>query len=853
MLTVPGAQGATMSSRPDRLPDDVVPSAYRIALECDVEAGTFGGTVTIEVDVAVAAETIAMNSLGLGIGRAEVRSGGAVVPATALIDDEREQVVLHLATAIGPGPATIDIAFTGRVADDLLGFYRSRTEIDGEPHWIGVTQFEATHARRAFPCFDEPAFKATFELTITTDAAQRVLSNEAEIAGESLADGRIRHRFATTMIMSTYLVAWVIGPFEVTEPAIAGSTAVRVAHLPGKGDMSSFAQRCGVHAVEFFEDYYGIAYPGSKLDLVAVPDFAFGAMENLGCVTFRETLLLIDTERTSRPEQERAAITIAHEIAHMWFGDLVTMSWWNGIWLNEAFASIMELICADDDRPDWDVWTSFGTAAAEAFETDALGATRAIEFEVATPEDAEAMFDVLTYQKGCSVLRMFEQWAGATRFRDGVRSYLREFSYRNTETEDLWRHLGTATDVEVAPMLNSWILQGGHPLIEVHPTESGVRLTQQRMTFVGGDAAPDQQWIVPVRLAAEVNGTSIEIDLALAEASTDISLGATPTWVHANVGASGFYRVIGAGGFDPFCGLLDRVSQLDPIERFAIVDGAQSLLLAGRITLADAVRAVRAIASVETDASVWRRLASIVSSWVALAPDADAVDALRRLAVEIAAVDRPIEALADALGPDLAAARLRLAGAIGDQPEVIAAATEMVLADHDRSLGGDLSAALTEIAACSGDAALFDRLDERRRDAETPQEEVRLLVALSMFDDPVLVERFCTLCATEVRVQTAPLALAAGMTRRGTGAVVWRFVRDRWDDLGDRFPSPLVTRMLGGIRAFTDDDTVADIARFFENHELPQAPLALAQHLERTRVNAATRRRLTPGFAEALR
>lgn len=221
MLTVPGAQGATMSSRPDRLPDDVVPSAYRIALECDVEAGTFGGTVTIEVDVAVAAETIAMNSLGLGIGRAEVRwrRGRS---ATALIDDEREQVVLHLATAIGPGPATIDIAFTGRVADDLLGFYRSRTEIDGEPHWIGVTQFEATHARRAFPCFDEPAFKATFELTVTTDrGATRALERggDRRRVARGWADPP---PLATTMIMSTYLVASVIGPFRSFDPRSPG-------------------------------------------------------------------------------------------------------------------------------------------------------------------------------------------------------------------------------------------------------------------------------------------------------------------------------------------------------------------------------------------------------------------------------------------------------------------------------------------------------------------------------------------------------------------------------------------------------------------------------------------------------
>jgi len=289
----------------------------------------------------------------------------------------------------------------------------------------GSTQFEATHARRAFPCWDEPAFKATFGVTLVVPEGQLAISNAAEIAREPLDggphNGKVRFSFARTMVMSTYLVAFVVGPLETTDPVDVDGTPLRVAYVPGKRHLADFALEAGAHSLRFFTDYFGIPYPSDKLDLIALPDFAFGAMENLGCVTFRETALLVDPETASRLEHERVADVVAHEIAHMWFGDLVTMKWWNGIWLNEAFATFMELLAVDDFKPDWERWVSFSTGRAAAMNTDGMQATRPVEFPVAAPEEAEGMFDVLTYQKGASVVRMLEQYLGAETFREGIR------------------------------------------------------------------------------------------------------------------------------------------------------------------------------------------------------------------------------------------------------------------------------------------------------------------------------------------------------------------------------------------------------------------------------------------------
>ena len=450
-----------------RLPRTVVPSRYAVTLEPDLQAFTFAGRETVELEVAEPVREIVLNSIELEIDEAWVeQADGSRLDAGVSYDESTERATLALSGELPAGQATLHAAFRGILNDKLHGFYRSTfTDDAGTSHVIATTQFEATDARRAFPCWDEPEAKATFEITLVVDDHLTALSNAAEVDRTAAGEGRVEVRFAETMKMSTYLVAFIVGPLEVTEPVDVDGTPLRVAHPPGKAALAPFALESGAFALRFFQDYFGLPYPADKLDLVAVPDFAFGAMENLGCVTFRETALLVDPERATQPELQRVADVIHHEIAHMWFGDLVTMKWWNGIWLNEAFATFMEMKCTDAFRPEWDRWTDFGISRSAAYDTDSLASTRPVEFEVVSPAEAEGMFDILTYEKGAAVVRMLEQYLGEDAFRSGIRRYMAEHQYGNTETTDLWDAIEAATGEPVRQIMDSWIFQGGHPVV----------------------------------------------------------------------------------------------------------------------------------------------------------------------------------------------------------------------------------------------------------------------------------------------------------------------------------------------------------------------------------------------------
>ena len=470
-----------------RLPRTVLPTRYVLTLAPDIAAATFSGQGSVAVEILESVDEVVFNALNLEIDEAWIESvdGGERRDAMVTLDVATERAHLSLDRAAEPGAWVLHTRFRGILNDKLVGFYRSTfTDDEGEEHALAVTQLEATHAREAFPCWDEPDFKAVFAITLVVPQELTALSNAGELSNEPLGDGRRRVVFADTMKMSTYLVAFVVGPLDVTPPVHVDNTPVRIAHPPGKGHLTAFATESASFALQYFTDYYGIVYPGDKCDLIAVPDFAFGAMENLGCITFREVLLLVDPKRATHPELQNVADVIHHELAHMWFGDLVTMKWWNGIWLNEAFATFMENKCSEAFRPDWNVWVNFGLSRTAAFDIDALSSTRPIEFEVVSPQDAEGMFDVLTYEKGAAVLRMLEQYLGEAEFRDGIRHYLTTHQFANTETTDLWDAIEESTGEPVRQVMDTWIFQGGYPVVEVELVgPRTLRLRQERFRF----------------------------------------------------------------------------------------------------------------------------------------------------------------------------------------------------------------------------------------------------------------------------------------------------------------------------------------------------------------------------------
>lgn len=818
-----------------RLPRSILPINYAVEIAPDRDQGRFSGSITVQAEVSTETSELRCNSLDLEITTAAIDGQ----PVDVVLDVENQQLVVDLGATRAPGPIEFSASFNGELNDDLRGFYRSTfTDDDDNEHVIATTQFQSTDARRAFPCWDEPDMKATFDITLVVDPEETAVSNGAEISRTERDGGKVAVQFAQTMKMSTYLVAFVVGPLEVTEPAMAGSTPVRIVHRPGKGHLTAFALDVAVHALSYFEEYYGIAYPADKLDMIALPDFAMGAMENLGCVTYREILLLVDPESATQPELQNVADVINHELAHMWFGDLVTMGWWNGIWLNEAFATFMEMKATDAYRPEWERWTSFGISRSAAFDVDSLAATRPIEFPVISPADAEAMFDLLTYEKGAGVVRMLEQWIGEEAFRDGVRHYLNTHAYGNTETSDLWEALEHVANQPITNAMESWIFQGGYPVIQIDPDG----LCQRRFTYEQVES--DALWHVPVKLRRR--GGEVETVLI---SEMEITLDGPDTIESFNHQGSGFYRVklpterlsnLGSSG----------VAHLPAVERFGIIDDTWSLTLAGETEISD-LFALLAGYRDEDDISVWQRVLGAVGFVDHVAEESDRA-ALGDYVTELLApaIDRlgntPVAGESMRAG-QLRGALFAAAGTLTSQGSelrtaTIARAHELI---DDESVDAELQAAAIKVVAGNGDEVAFNRFRSGFEDAASPQEEMRNLYALPSFPGAEQITTVTSMALDgSIRTQNAPFVLAQALMNRAHGPAVWQRIASEWDTINEAFPSNTIVRMLTGVRWLTDDDSASSVQNFFDGRELPQGQKQLDQHLERQRVNAKFRSRV---------
>ncbi len=847
-------------SDPYRLPTAVVPRHYDLTLEPDLEAGTFAGRARIELEVGEPVAEVVLNAKELALEDARVEdAGGRPVPVTALsLDEERERATFALGRPLAPGPCRLEVAFRGALNAKLAGFYRSTfTDDDGVSHAIATTQLQSTDARRAFPCFDEPAFKATFSVTLVVPEHLAALSNAPILAEEPLGDGRKRVRFSETMKMSTYLVAFVVGPFEATQAVDVDGVPLRVVHPPGKGRLARYALEAGAHALRFLSSYYGIPYPGQKLDMVAIPDFAFGAMENLGCITYREVLLLVDEERATQTELLRVADVIAHEIAHMWFGDLVTMRWWNGVWLNEAFATFMATLCTDAFRPAWRRWDQFGRERSAAFDVDSLASTRPIEYEVRSPADADGMFDLLTYEKGASVVRMLEQYLGPDRFRDGIRRYLGRHAYGNTETGDLWDALEEETGEPCRRIMDSWIFQPGYPLVWAARGAGGaLALRQQRFFYAAPAGADAALWRVPLVLRSLGAGGG-ETRRELLE-GPELRLEAAPGPVLVNAGSHGFYRVRYAPELLA-CLAEGLADGLDSMERYALVDDAWAAVLAGA-TPAPEFLAFAERFTAEADLDVWSALVGALGN-------------LERF-LEGEPRERYRRRLAALLRPALE--RLGWEPVRGDPPRTLelrgllfralaaTAADEDTLARgrrlHDAYLADpaavepNLAAAAAAAVAARGTTADYDRFAARSRGAATPQEERRYRSLLAAFPGAPEMDR--TLAMTldgTVRTQDAPYLVAECLVNRDQGERAWAFVATHWEQMLRDYPDNAIVRMLGGVRALSRPGAAAEVLRFFEDHRVPTGQRTLDQHLEKLGVNVALREREAGPLAAWLR
>jgi puromycin-sensitive aminopeptidase len=850
-------------SEPFRLPRTIEPEIYHIEIEPDVASATFSGTVRIEALVHETADEIVLNAAELAISDVEVLTAdGITVLCSVSFNDELEQVTFQPADLLPPGPCTISCRFSGTLNDKLRGFYRSTyAGSDGETQTMATTQFESVDARRCFPCFDEPDRKAVFDTALIVEADVDAISN-SPVVGEDQVGPKRRIRYSPTMKMSTYLVAFVIGKLEMTEMVDVDGVPLRVVCTPGKLPLAEFALEVGAFALRFFTDYFNIPYPGEKVDLVAIPDFAAGAMENLGCITFRDTALLVEKAEAARAELERVADVISHELAHMWFGDLVTMGWWEGIWLNEAFATFMATMCVDAFRPAWDRWIGFAPSREAALTVDALHLTRPIEYPVGPPKEAEGMFDVLTYEKGCGVLRMLEQHIGADVFRDGVRTYLKAHAYGNTVTSDLWDALENASGAPVRDVMDTFILQGGHPLVSLH----GDVLSQQPFALgpvpPGATSSIGTAWRVPVAVRA------LPVDGEPGAPVRHLVLGADPAAV-AEAGRG--LAVVNAAGWGMFrvgyetahrTALAEHLPELTPLERANLIADTWATTLAGHSALRDFLVLASRLGS-EPDPAAWSPVggALVLTRRIAGADDADALhDAVaallgpthRRLGFDATPGESDRT-------PTLRALAINLMGTVGADAAVRA---EAALRFDASPIGGgsgapippDIESATLAVVAQLLRPGDFDALLERYRTASTPQEEMRSLGALASFPDADLCLRVFDLAMTEVRTQNGFAVIGALVANPVGGQAVWTRLTESWVAVLERFPKNAPPRIIESLPTLCGDAEFAEGAiAFLDEHPLASGPRRVAQSIERLRINLAFGARERAGLADSLR
>jgi puromycin-sensitive aminopeptidase len=851
-----------MSDRDFRLSKDVTPVRYDLRIEADLDNWRFRATELIDVTVHRPTAEIALHAVDL-----DVRSAQAVVArltqrATLQGNAEAETISLRFPMPLPAGPARLEIDFAGVILERLRGFYRSVK--DGARY--AATQFEAADARRAFPCFDEPEFKARFALTLVIPAGCAAISNGAVQQMRTLPDGRAEVRFTETPPISSYLVAYCIGPFAATaEEKTPGGVPVRVQLPRGMADKGLYARDAHVRSLAYLEQYTAIPYPYGKVDAIGVPDFEAGAMENPGAITYRLTAIAADPERSSTHALKGIFYTAAHELTHMWWGDLVTMAWWNDLWLNESFATFVGYKVVADLVPEWGMWRDFVATLARPFALDALVSTHPISFEVKNAKQATERFDVITYWKGAGVVRMIEGFLGADAFRTGVRSYLNRYREANATADDFWRELSTASRCDVATIANAWIKEPGHPL--VHATAQRVngdlRVTLRQQRFFADPSASEgrrpQAWPVPLVIKFGGAGGVHERRVLLDGTRADVVLPGAQ-WYFPNGGATGFYRfALDDASLQALVGVVQHA--LAPHERLMLVDNQWALLKAGSasieqfLTLLDGYRT-------EPDRAVVSALADELA-WLSLQVVSD--DVRRRFETFVADYYR---ASFDALGWEPRAGepvdeRLKRAvviGALGGvaRVESIRAAARARLDRYllDRgSLDPNLASVVVGLAARDGDAALYERYVETKRAAGTdPEEEQRFLLALAAFEVPALIQRTLDLSlSTEVRSQDRTFLLAGLLGRRAARLPAWAFVRTRWDELVKLMDPMLLQNLIRALGQLAFDPVATEVREFLAARVIEETRETTAQVTEHLAIDAAAVARLQPALAAALR
>jgi aminopeptidase N/puromycin-sensitive aminopeptidase len=822
-----------------RLPEVAQPENYKLTFTPDLEKATFDGDETIAARVLKPTSEITLNAVDIDFHDVSIASGGATQKAKVIPEKDKEMVVLAVEKPLAAGPATIHITYTGILNSEMRGLYLGK---DDQGRKYAATQFEATDARRAYPSFDEPNYKATFDITAIADKGLLALSNYKVVSDTSGPGEKHTVKFATTAKMSSYLPALVVGNFEYIEGQADG-IPIRVYSTPGKKEMGRFALGAAEQIVSYYDKYFGIKYPYGKLDLIGLPDFSAGAMENAGLITFREVILLIDDKHGSTGLKKTIASVTSHEIAHMWFGDLVTMKWWDDVWLNEGFATWAASKPVLGWKPEWNFDLDDVSQNSGTLNTDSLDSTRPIHQAAETPAQIQELFDGIAYGKAAAVLNMLEAYLGPETFRAGVREYVKQHSYGNATADDFWTTLAKVSKRPVDQIMPTWVKQAGVPIVNVKAQCSGnstnVTLAQQRYFYDRAkfEAGNDQLWQIPVCLKGS-GSNSAKCELLTKKEET-FTLPGCSTWVLANAGSSGYYRA----GYQPeavHALAKDAEARLSPAERITLQSDIWASVRVGREPVGDYLAFAQGLQSDRNRAVMQDVLARLnyIGQYLVNETDRDSYRAWLRqyltpIAREVGWESKPGESDEQ---KTLRAGLLNSLGYDARDPETLAEARKIAdkALDDPTSVDRDLANGAISLAALNGDEAFYDRLTAALKNPKSPEEYYMYFYALPQFGDQKLLQRTLDFAVTpDVRSQDA-LGLITSVMANPTGEkLAWDFIREHWTEI-EKAGGPFASaQVVGATSGFCDADMRDQVTTFFAAHRIEAAERTYKQSIER--------------------
>jgi tricorn protease interacting factor F2/3 len=821
------------------------PLNYNISFHLDTNPknSTFKGEETITWHIARPTKKLILHARDITLH--SVTISDKTIPTSGIIYDSQEETyTFHVQEPLQPGKLTQSIAFTGTYGM-VKGMYRSRYGNKGTEEYMITTQFEAADARAAFPCVDEPAAKATFDISIIHDQGLEAVSNTLPREISSLPNHQQQVTFETTPKMSTYPLYLGLGKYDTIQKK-AGNVMVRIKTTPGKAEkLGHFALETAVKALQYYEKYFGIPYPLKKIDLLAIPDFESGAMENWGAITFREEALLIDPVNSSIADKQSVTQVISHELVHMWFGNLVTMQWWNDLWLNESFADGTAFDGMEITNPELDPWGVFlFRRASSAYSLDSLTTSHPINVDVKTPAEVRQIFDAISYSKGAMTLRMLQSMLGNKVYQQGIQKYLKKHQYGNAEGKDLWEALEEASGKPVGKMMDTWLNQMGMPVVDVQIKGTTLLLSQQKFTYL--DNKDKTLWSIPLGITTNKGA----VDALMEDKTMSIDLGYEPEWAKINSGEKGFYRV----RYDKT--LLDKLKKvitsqkLDRFDRWGVHRDVAALYIANQISLEDYLSFVLSTYAQEDDFLTLMDISSTLGMLRVLIGDTPALTSWKKRIVEWYASllkrmgwgEKKGEKETDKL---LRSTVLLGLGRWGDS-EVLTRAEKLF--EKPESIDPNLKATVYRLVAWRGNQATYEKFLSMYREAErkmaageriSPSESRNILLALSDFQEKKLIERTLAWGLTkEVRPQNRMFITSVASINPVGRHMVWPWIKENWKDMKSYATEYLLNfnSMLSGLAYLADTSVSDEVEQFFTKNPLPGTEREIMNLKERMQI-----------------